>query len=81
MLDERSFGHVKSQESTFVYRMYTGNDVWVGERVHITQKTMYANEPVFGYSAFHCVALWPHSTNLARVSSPINIALMSLPAL
>lgn len=52
MLDERSFGHVKSQKSTFVYRMYTGNDVWVVERVLILKRQIRerASTRIFGIS-------------------------------
>lgn len=67
MLDERSFGHVKSQESTFVYRMYTGNDVWVGERVHITQKTNTRTSrysDIRHFTVWHCGLTQPTSSLL-----------------
>lgn len=64
MLDERSFRHVKSQESTFVYRTYTVQRcVGCGESAILRHK--YANEPVLGYSAFDGVAPLPDSTNLS----------------
>lgn len=63
MLDERSFRHVKSQESTFVYRTYTVQRcVGCGE-VQYPLRHKYANEPVLGYSAFCGVAPLPESTN------------------